>query len=162
MSYFSLPGNGAPLTGLRVLLILCAFFGVISAVNAVMIYDAISTFRGEVVAHPFEVGLAYDHDIAAAEAQTQRGWKVDVSMSVGALSVTFRDAAGKQVQGLDVTGVFAAPADMSRDQSFTLSETGYGVYAGASPPQMGVWDLTLVARRDGETLFKSKNRVDLK
>jgi len=162
VSHFLLRGEGAPLTGPRVLLILCGFFGVIGAVNALMVYDAISTFRGEVVEHPFEKGLAYDSDIADAQAQVERGWKVDVSLSVGALGVTFHDAQGQPLQGLDVTGAFAAPADMSRDQKFELSETGYGVYAGATPPQTGVWDLTLLAKRDGKTLFQSKNRVNLK
>ena len=162
MTDVSISEGGAPLTGGRVLLILCAFFGVIGGVNALMVYDAISTFRGEVVAHPFEVGLAYDRDIAAAQEQSLRGWKVDVSLAVGALSVTFHDAKGQPIQGLDVTGAFAAPADMSRDRKFTLEETGYGIYGGAEPPASGVWDLTILARRDGETLFKSKNRVDLR
>lgn len=162
MSDVSIPDRGASLTGGRVLLILCAFFGVIGAVNALMVYDAISTFRGEVVANPFEVGLAYDLDIAAAEAQSRRGWKVDVSLAGGALSLTFHDAKSQPIRGLQVTGAFAAPPDMSRDRKFTLKETDNGTYGGAEPPASGVWDLSILARRDGETLFKSKNRVDLR
>ena len=162
MSDISLPRKDTPLTGARVLLILVAFFGVIGAVNAVMVFDAISTFRGEVVDHPFEAGLAYDADIAAAKAQAERRWKVDVALGVGSLGVTFHDSKGQPISGLTVTGRFAAPADMSRDAKFTLEETGYGVYAGATPPPAGVWDLTIVARRDGEIVFQSKNRVDLR
>ena len=161
MSDISLPRLGRPLTGPRVLLILLAFFGVITGVNAVMIYDAISTFRGEVVDNPFEAGLRYDTDVAAADAQVQRRWKVEVSLA-GGLSVTFRDAQGRPVEGLAVAGAFDAPADMSRDRKFNLSETRPGVYAGVTPPGAGVWDLRLTATRDGRTLFQSKNRIDFK
>lgn len=161
MSDISSPSPHAPLTGGKVLLILFAFFGVIGGVNAVMVYDAISTFRGEVVDHPFEAGLAYDTDIAAAQAQTQRGWTIDVTLA-GALSARFHDAQGQPVAGLAVTGAFAAPADKSRDRKFALQETAPGVYAGATPPPSGVWDLTLQATRDGKTLFQSKNRVALR
>ena len=161
MSDVSIPNQGAPLTGAKVLLILFAFFGVVGGVNALMIYDAISTFRGEVVDHPFEKGLAYDADFAAADAQTQRRWTVDVTLT-GALSATFRDAQGQPVTGLAVSGAFAAPADMSRDRKFALKETAPGVYAGASPPAGGVWDLSLQAKSDGKTLFQSKNRIAVK
>lgn len=161
MSNVSIAQPGAPLTGAKVLAILVGFFCVVGGVNAVMIYDAISTFRGEVVDHPFEAGLAYDTDIAAADAQSQRRWKVDVTLA-GAVSAAFRDAQGQPVPGLVVTGAFAAPADKSRDRKFALQETAPGVYAGASPPPSGVWDLTLEAVRDGKTLFQSRNRVTMR
>ena len=162
MSSVSIRTQSAPLTGAKVLLILFTFFGVIGSVNALMVYDAISTFRGEVVENPFEAGLAYDSDIAAALAQSQRRWRVDVSLAGGSLSVTFHDARGQPVSGLIVTGAFAAPADTSRDRKFALEEAGDGAYIGAAPPASGVWDLTVIAKSDGRTLFKSKNRVDLR
>ncbi len=145
-------------TGGKVLLILFSFFGVVFAVNFLMAYDAISTFRGEVVDNPYEVGLHYDSQVAAAEAQSQRHWRVEVTLA-GAVRATFRDAEGQLLTGLDVTGVFAAPADMSRDRSFAMREIDPGVYVGPAPPASGVWDLTLKATRGGETLFQSKNRV---
>jgi nitrogen fixation protein FixH len=161
MSNVSIPGEGAPLTGAKVLLMLVAFFFVVGGVNGVMIYDAISTFRGEVVDHPFEAGLAYDTDIAAADAQSQRRWKVDVTLA-GSVSATFRDAQSQPVSGLAVTGAFAAPADKGRDRKFELKETSPGVYAVSLPPPAGVWDITLEARRDGQTLFQSKNRLTVR
>ena len=68
MSPFDLvPGKtgadkGKPLTGWKVLAMLLAFFGVVGAVNAVMVYSALSTFSGEVEAHPYEHGLAYNRE----------------------------------------------------------------------------------------------------
>ena len=152
---------GAPLTGLKFLLILAGGFGVVFAVNALMAYDAISTFRGEVVDNPYEVGLEYNSQIAAAKAQSERHWKVDVALSREESRATFRDAAGAPIDGLKVKGVFAAPADMKRDRAFALREIGPGVYVGEAAPPAGVWDFELTAMRGEATLFKSKNRVKL-
>ncbi len=88
------------------------------------------------------------------------GWQVKVTLA-GAVRATFRDAAGEPLAGLAVSGVFAAPADMSRDRRFAMRETEPGVYVGATPPS-GVWDLTLEARRSGQTLFRSNNRIKVR
>ena len=53
-------GPSAPLNGWMVLAMLGGFFAVVFAVNGLMAYDAISTFRGEVAPHPYEDGLAYN------------------------------------------------------------------------------------------------------
>ena len=154
--------HGAPLTGAKVLAILLAFFGVMFAVNGFMMFEAISTFRGEVTDHPYERGLAYNSQIAAAEAQTQRHWKADITLASGALSASLHDAQGAVLTGLDLTARFAAPADVKRDQHLTLIETGPGFYVASPLPANGAWDLELTAKRDGQTLFQSKNRVELR
>ena len=152
---------GDALTGGRVLMILFSFFGVIFAVNGLLTYDALSTFRGEVTDHPYEAGLAYNNQIAAADAQSARHWRVDVTLA-GGVRVMFRDAGGRPIGGLAVSGSFAAPADMSRDRAFALREVGGGAYVGAISPPAGVWDLKLKATRGGATLFQSRNRVVLR
>jgi len=151
--------QGAPLTGGKVLSILVGFFGVVFGANFLMAYDAMSTFRGEAANHAYEAGLKYNSEIAAAAAQNERGWKVDVTMTDGFLA-TFRDADGHAVEGLAVSGVFAAPADTKRDRAFALVETSPGVYAGAAAPA-GVWDLQISAKRDNRTIFQSASRIFL-
>lgn len=153
--------RGAPLTGRKFLAILAGCFGLVFAVDGLMAYDAISTFRGEVRENPYEAGLAYNAEIAAAEAQTQRRWRVDVTLA-GAVRASFRDAEGRPLAGLGVTGLFAAPADIKRDRAFAMKETGPGVYVADLAPPAGVWDLRLSARRGGEVLFQSSNRVALR
>ena len=151
-----------PLTGGKVLLILVGFFGVTIAVDGLMSYDALSTFRGEVVDHPYEAGLAYNNQIAAADAQSERRWKVDVTLAGGGVRAVFRDAQGQPLDGLAVSGVFAAPADIKRDRPFSMQGTGGGAYVGGQSPPSGVWDLRLKATRGGRTMFQSKNRVTLR
>jgi len=165
MANSTLAREPAPLTGPKVLLTLIGFFGVIFAVNGLMAYDAVSTFRGEVVDNPYEAGLAYNNEIAAAGAQEARDWRVDVSFThdgpARIARVSVADAAGRPLEGLGVAGLFAAPADMQRDTPFALKETTPGIYVGQASPSNGVWDFELAAQRGAKTLFRSKNRVNL-
>jgi nitrogen fixation protein FixH len=151
--------QGAPLTGAKVLAMLLTFFVVVFGVNGVMMYDAISTFRGQTADHPYEAGLKYNGELAAAAAQDQRGWKVELTMSDG-VRASFRDAEGKPLEGLAVAGMFAAPADTKRDRAFAMVETSPGVYAGPAAPA-GVWEYQLTAKRGDATLFQSASRLTL-
>lgn len=46
--------------GFKVLLCFLAFFGVCIAVNTVFVYEAVTTFRGETAANPYQTGLHYN------------------------------------------------------------------------------------------------------
>jgi len=155
--------EGRRLTGVGVLAFLLGSFGVIAAVNGAMVYYALSTFRGEVDPHPYEHGLAYDKDIAAAVTQETRHWQVSAKVAdTGAtktVEAAFRDAAGEAISGLQVTARFEFATDMIRDRTVTLSETGPGTYRGALPLAGGNWELILKAERDGKQLFISRNRI---
>ena len=150
---------GKPLTGGKVLAMLLTFFAVVFGVNGLMMFDAISTFRGQTNAHPYEAGLKFNAELAAAAAQNGRGWKVEMTMSDG-VRATFRDAEGRPLEGLAVAGVFAAPADVKRDRVFAMTEIGPGVYAGPAAPA-GMWDYRLTAKRGDETLFQTASRLTL-
>ncbi len=163
MAHSTTLDSGARLTGAKVLLMLIGFFGLVFAVNGLLAYDAVSTFRGEVEAHPYEDGLAYNGQIAAAQAQAQRGWKVDVQIDPAGPRAAFRDAEGRAVEGLAVTGRWGAPADKTRDRVFSMREAGPGDYvAQGASAGAGVWDLELEAKRGAQTLFRSHNRVTLR
>jgi nitrogen fixation protein FixH len=144
-------------------LVLLGFFGTVGTVNAVMIHYALSSFRGEVADHPYEVGLAFNSDIMAARAQEARGWKVDVAFdrdpSGRQFEVSARDAQGRPLSGLTFAGIFAAPVDATLDRKVALKEKTAGLYVGEIPVSAGRWDLELTAKRGDETLFQSKNRI---
>jgi nitrogen fixation protein FixH len=152
------------LTGRKVLFILVAFFGVIASVNGVMIYAALSTFRGEEVAHAYDRGLAYNREIAKARDQAARGWNVEGLLSRlpsgGAhVSIRAKDASGADVCGAAFTATLAAPADKKMDVSVDLAETAPGHYEGVAQVEAGARDLVLVAQREGREMFRSKNRI---
>lgn len=160
--------EGRPFTGWMALAILAGFFGAIFCANASLVYYAISTFSGEQEASPYERGLAYDKDIAAARAQDARGWRVSVnavrpqSGAPALIDITMRDADDQPIQGLAVTAALEFPADKKLDQRTTVNEAEPGDYRADASLPPGQWDLVIEARRDGERLFRSRNRIVLR
>lgn len=156
-------GDAQSLTGAKVLAALILFFGVIFSVNGMLAYYAISTFRGEVADHPYEAGLAFNREIAAARAQQARNWRVDIAFPRGVggkrIEVSARDTEGRAIGGLKLTAAFRAPVDASRDRLVEMYEQRPGIYTTEAPVAGGRWDIEIAARRDGETLFQSKSRV---
>jgi nitrogen fixation protein FixH len=151
------------LSGRKVLAILVLFFGTVFSVNALMAYYALSTFRGEVADHPYEAGLAFNAEIAAARRQEARNWRVGVNFVPTAdgkrFEVSARDSDGRPISGLHMTGVFAAPVDATRDRRVELIERQPGEYTALVPVAGGYWDVEIAASRDGAALFQSKSRV---
>ena len=72
--------RSARFKGWMVLATLVAFFGTIFVANGSLVYYALSTFSGDRRRDPYEHGLAYDKDIAAA----QRAGRARLEESVGA------------------------------------------------------------------------------
>jgi nitrogen fixation protein FixH len=154
-----------PLTGRKVLFMLVAFFGVVIAVNVVMAKLAIQTLPGTVVDSAYSASLAYENEIAAAQDQNARNWKVDAHIQRGpdgsaTLRVEAHDSKGLPMSGLKFEGRFERPSDTRADQSVALEEVGGGIYRGTAPLiGRGQWDLVLEAVASGQRMFLSRNRV---
>ena len=154
-----------PLTGRKVLFMLIAFFGVVIAVNLVMMRLAIRTLPGTEVDSAYSASLAYEKQILAARDQNERNWKIDAhverSGQGGAtLHVEARDHDGRPMAGLTFQGRFERPTDRRADLPVALAEVGSGIYRGSAPMiAPGQWDLVLEAATAGQRMFLSKNRV---
>jgi nitrogen fixation protein FixH len=158
--------GGKPLTGLRVLAMIVGFFLFVFAVDGMMIYKAVKTFSGEVIAHPYERGLAYNREIAQAREQAALDWKVDVRLSrlspgESEIRVSARDGGGADVSGVEMTALFAAPASLSKDVSVKLAPVAPGRYVGRAALPRGQRDFVLTAVCGGQDIFRSKNRIDI-
>lgn len=156
--------GGKPLNGRKVLAMVVAFFLLVGVVDGLMAYKAIGTFSGEVVPHPYERGVAYNREISQAREQAARDWKVDVKLDRVApgqteIRVAARDAGGAEVSGVEMSALFAAPADLSKDVRLKLQETTPGRYSGRAALPAGQRDLVLTAERGGRELFRSKSRI---
>jgi nitrogen fixation protein FixH len=154
-----------PLTGRKVFLMLVAFFGVVIAVNMVMMRMAIQTLPGTEVDSAYSASLAYEKEIATARDQSARNWKVDArverSGQGGAtLQIEVRDNYGRPMSGLKFQGRFERPTDRRADLPVALAEVGIGIYRGsAAVIAPGQWDLVLEGGAAGQRLFLSRNRV---
>lgn len=152
-------------TGRTVLVWLLGFFGIIFAVNAWMAYSAIRTFSGVDTENAYRAGLAYDSEIAAAEAQRARGWSVEARLT-GAepqrtMEIDARDRAAVPLAGLSVRARLVHPSDRRRDVDVALTEAGGGTYRGTFAAPNGERDLVIELFRDDKRMFRSQNRVSL-
>jgi len=155
-----------PITGRMVLLWLVAFFGVVFAVNGVLIHEALSTLSGVDTESAYQAGRMYEQEVAMAKAQDARGWRVDATVRPspdGArLDVRARDATGAPVTDVEAIAVFERPTDRRLDRNVAVVADAPGRFHGSTAVAPGQWDLVIELSRRGEQLFRSKNRIVLK
>lgn len=142
---------GRRLTGRTVLFLLLGFFAVVTGANAVLVTLALDTFAGLAVERPYQRGLAYNEELAAAAAQRARGWRAALRFQPAAdgealLAVRIRDAAGAPLVGLEVEATLRRPTSQGQDVAARLLPRPDGSYgASLRLPLRGQWDLRLVA-----------------
>ncbi|HEY4406814.1 MAG TPA: FixH family protein [Xanthobacteraceae bacterium] len=161
--------TGAPgreLTGRMVLLWLVGFFAIVGAANAVMIGAAISTFAGLEHDSPYQAGLAFDQEIAAARAQQALHWQVQAKVTrtdrgETLVEISAHDADGAPLSGLGVTASLVHPTDRRLDRELAMTADGPSQFSGVTGAAAGQWDVLIELSRDGARQFRSKNRVTL-
>src|SRR5262245_2116572 len=155
------------LTGKHVLFCLLGFFGLVFAVNAVLVKAATSTFGGVETLSSYKAGLMFKQDIAAAEQQNALHWQVDGKVArngggTAVLDISARDAKGSPLTGLAAQARLAHPADERLDHVVRLDRIGTGQFHGEAPAQPGQWELIVDLFRDDVRMFRSRSRVTLR
>jgi nitrogen fixation protein FixH len=155
------------LTGRMVLVWLVSFFAIVAGVNAVMVKAAVSTFGGLETANAYQAGVSFANEEAAAQAQQSRHWRVGARLhreQSGAIAVELsaRDKADRPLTGLETKVALIHPTDRRFDHAVAMQPDGPGHFRGATTPEPGQWDLIIELSRDGERLFRSRERVILR
>ncbi len=155
------------LTGKHVLFCFLGFFGVVFAVNAVLVKAATSTFGGVETSSSYKAGLMFKQDVAAAEQQNALHWQVagKVARSSGGkavLDISARDTKGAPLTGLTVQARLAHPADERLDHVIVLDRTGAGQFHGEALAPAGQWELIIDLYRGEARMFRSRSRVTLR
>jgi nitrogen fixation protein FixH len=155
------------LTGRMVFACLIGFFLVVMGVNAVMMTAAIKTFAGLADDSPYLAGLAFEQEIAAAQAQQALHWQVQGSIArtengQARLEISARDANGTPLAGLSATATLVHPTDRSLDHDLAMTEVAAGAFRGEAMSGPGQWDLVIELARGGERQFRSRNRIVLR
>ncbi|WP_127079466.1 FixH family protein [Rhodomicrobium lacus] len=141
-------GERGGLKGKHVLLILLGFFGVMSSVNAVFVYMAISTKPGEATGASYEAGLRYNQTLAEAKAQAALGWHHKLELRGERLLVTMTDASGAPVAGLAISGHVERPASSEKSHGASFKEIDAGLYeADIKHVDTGKWILAFDAEK---------------
>jgi nitrogen fixation protein FixH len=161
------PRRKRELTGRAVLLWFIGFFGVVFAVNGVLVQAATSTFRGMETASSYKAGLLFKADVESAQRQEDLHWQVDGKLSrdragEAVLEFNARDGKGAALTGLTAAARFAHPADASLDRTMELKPAGAGVFRGVADAQPGQWELIVDLFRGDERVYRSRSRVMLR
>ena len=128
-------------------------FGVVVAVNAVLITAAVSTFTGTTTVGSYDRGLGYGDVLAEAARQRALGWSGRVSRAGGAVVITLRQADGTPLPAdAVVTGRLQRPLERTAlPLEFQPSAPG-GWRALADVPAQGVWEAVLTVTRGSDRL----------
>lgn len=153
---------GRPLTGRMVLFMLLAFFGVVIAVNLVMLRVASSTFSGQGDKNAYVAGLSYNRALAAAREQDHRGWKVDARLErvgPGRSVVSVARSGADGFANVEVIAHFEHPATGRLDRSVALEPAGPNAWRSALDLPAGAWDFVIEMRSGGAVVFMSRDRI---
>jgi nitrogen fixation protein FixH len=134
--------------GRHVLWAMIGFFGLIFAVNGVMVYLALSTYSGLVANEPYRKGLDYNERIVADERQAKLGWTADAAIDRRRIVVTVNGKDGEPLAGLVVSGRAARPASARSDRSLEFKEISAGRYAASlGDATAGTWQIDIELRQ---------------
>lgn len=155
------------LTGRAVLQWLVAFFGIVFAVNGVLVRAAISTFGGVETLSSYRAGLQFEQEVGLVQRQDALHWQVTGKLArdsagVAVLDVTARDAQGAPLSGLTADARLAHPADDRLDRVIAVRSVAGGVFHGAAEAQPGQWELIVDLYRGDQRVFRSRSRVSLR
>jgi len=155
------------LTGRAVLIWFIAFFGVVFAVNGVLVQAATSTFGGVETSSSYKAGLMFEQEVARADRQDARHWQVGGKLArdragEAVLDITARDQKGAPLSDLKAVARLAHPADERLDHVFELARSGAGVFHGETQAQAGQWELLIDLYRGDDRVFRSRSRVTLR
>ena len=155
------------LTGRHVLFCLLGFFGVVFAVNAVMMKAATSTFGGVETSSSYKAGLMFEREISKAGQQDDLHWQVDGKIArdksgEAVLDISARDAKGLPLAGITAQARLAHPVDERLDHVIALDRSNAGRFHGAALAQAGQWELIIDLYRGEARVFRSRSRVTLR
>jgi nitrogen fixation protein FixH len=155
------------LSGRHVLGAMLAFFAVIVTADAIMIYQAVSTFGGVDNTNAYRDGLAYNARIAREERQAGLGWKETVELRADPerVRVELKDATGSPVDGIKVAVLLGRAVTSAADSVVQLPQMSPGVFEApvTNVQSPGTWIATVRAYRTGgdeaEPIFETRRRL---
>ncbi len=142
---------GKPLTGRKVLLIVCSAFAVIITVNLTLAYKAVATFPGLEVKNSYVASQHFNADRAAQEALD---WNVAAKLESGELRLSF-DHAGTPVAPRILKATLGRATNVSQDQSPVFEWDG-AAYVADVALGSGNWNLRLEAEAEDGTMFRQR------
>jgi nitrogen fixation protein FixH len=127
-----------------------AFFGVVTAVNAVMIWFALTTFTGLDRNEPYVRGVGYNDVLEEERRQDALGWSAAVEATPDRLALDVTDGLEQPLRGAQVWAQVKRPVNAELDFTTDLAAVRPGRYvAFVDWPAPGRWDVLVTIEQDG-------------
>lgn len=128
-----------------------AGFGVVVAVNVVLITAAVGTFTGTTTKGAYNRGLEYSEVLAEAARQRALGWRGTISRADAAVLVSLRLPDGTPLPAdAVVTGMLQRPLERTA-LPLDFQPVGPGGWrAPAEVPAAGAWEAVLTVMRGAD------------
>lgn len=139
-------------TGRHFFFIIVGGFGVVVAVNMLLLFSALRTFPGLEVTNSYVASQKFDR---LAAAQRGLGWTAEGNYENGHLSLRLTDADGAIVRPQTLSVMIGRPATDHFDQFVELrpERDGYGLDI---PLAAGGWQIRIEATAEDGTLFAQR------
>ncbi len=149
-------------TGLHMLAIMIAFFGIIIAVNVTMAVTASTSWTGLVVKNTYVASQEFNRKAQEGRAQAALGWAATLAVSDGTVRFTLADADGvmKPMQG--GTATFRRPVGDVEDTVVTLAAQPDGSINGPVALADGVWIVEVRAEAGLAHPFRESRRLSIR
>jgi nitrogen fixation protein FixH len=131
-------------TGVHMLAIIIAFFGVVITVNFVMALSAIHSFGGTVVDNSYVASQSFNRWLQEAQQEAQSGWRVSAQREAGFVVVTLSNRTGL-VQTAAMTGTAEHPLGRLPNISLHFQSLGEGRFRVLEKLPEGRWRLRMKA-----------------
>jgi len=139
--------------------IFVAAFGVVIAVNSVMIWLAVGSFSGLYSDHARERGLHYNRIVSEQHSRDALHWQVAAKWQpqTGELQLVVSGADGNPLASARVSGELVRPAQKRLPLPVAFGDLGDGHFAGhVDLPARGNWDLDIVVEAQGRRFALTK------
>lgn len=137
-------------------------FVVVTTVNAVMIWFALTTFTGLDRKEPYLRGIGYNDVLRAERAQQALGWDALIDAAPDRLAVEVADRLDQPLTGALVYALVKRPVDSHLDFQTDFAATTAGRYvAFVDWPAKGQWDVLVTIEQDGR-VYQQQARVQVR
>ena len=140
-----------------------AFFIILTLINIVILYLALSTRGDYLESSPYERGLKYEEIVEQKLAANRSGYQVVYQISPadtdGMREVRASFGSTPLPQDAEVTLKALRLADASLDQEFALARSATDFVARAKLPAVGLWMFRLTLKSAGKTLLFESRQI---
>ena len=132
---------------------------VVIAVNAGMIWAAMSTFPGAAGPDGFDLSNEYNKVLRAEAQERALGWHVALRLEGGnRLGLDLTGPGGMVLPGAVPTAVAERPVGPKQERAIVFRAVGPGHFVAAQPLRRGRWDVLLTVRAAGH-VFTTARRI---